>query len=932
MVNEDSHKRLRFTDKQRLPTNLPGDNDSYPSELGLFDLNNPDITLFNYIDDELIKLAGSEVWIYKYHQDESFDDLYEEHRTKAFDPYPKVAFGHYDPRPIEEELNEYGLQLNNDQTFTFNKDYIIRVLGRPLIAGDIIKPKFQDTFYEVYEVQEDSFEVYGVFHLRATSKIYRETEGVFFLKPSISEPNTDPVVEDPGEEDGSWYEFAWDHSGSLTAAINLGRDTLYEGDAGSKGFVTVSGDSLVLANTGEEIFLYGVNLTKEACAPPKEDADRVVNRLASFGFNCVRFHLFGTKTNIFSGQESMATFNEDFLDRMDYFVKKLKNQGIYYTISIRDWRDYFDTDNVPKVLFEGEMKAITPSKGRWVNFIHPDVRAIEKDYATRLLSRTNPYTGTKTKNDPALAIVEIMNEDSIIGAWAGEGLDYPMSVTRPGSKNVTEPYHVELDAQYQVWLNRRYTSTEDVKAAWGGLREGETLEGGTIERLKAESVKARLEHATKERAKDILAFYQNMEASTFQDMKDHLTNSVGIQCPIVFTQFYSSPAHQAALVQSDISDDHVYYDHARFGPSQSGEKKANDSIARHNLSYVDNPIASGLEGKPIQSRDFEPTIRALLARQKGKPSFISESLASHVNDYEYEFWPIFVSYLKFYGTNALTAYMYSNSHQSYEIESDTGHLGVSNDPSFLTQAMIMAVAFRKGYISKASEDKFNIIAVDNTEESWVKSYYHLIEQNYSNHWWEEYDIPQWTNLVTPTIRSFTDSEHILDEALLASDDPKVYVSNTGELTFYNADLNETFFRTNTLKFQALVGHISGKETTNLKIKTEDRGSLLAVSLDDKVLSTSKNVLMSVIGGVRGKGSSWTEGGWWDQWNPGTTPKEVRRIDGTLVFGTVNYDTVQCFAIQEDFNLGEEIPLTRETNAVSFNPANYDTPLFLFRTP
>lgn len=185
MVNEKDHKRLRYKDLQRLPTDLPGDNADYPSELGLFDLLNPDITLLNYVDDELIKLGGSELWIYKYHQDESFDDLYDEHRAKTYDPNPHVVFGHYDPRPIEENLTEFGIEVTNDQQFIFNKDYIVRVLGRPLIAGDVVKPRFQDLYYEVYEVQEDSFEAYGVYHLRASAKVFRETEGVFFSDPSV---------------------------------------------------------------------------------------------------------------------------------------------------------------------------------------------------------------------------------------------------------------------------------------------------------------------------------------------------------------------------------------------------------------------------------------------------------------------------------------------------------------------------------------------------------------------------------------------------------------------------------------------------------------------------------------------------------------------------------------------------------------------------
>ena len=71
-------------------------------------------------------------------------------------------------------MTEFGIEMTNDQTFTFNKAYIETKLGRPLIPGDVIQPRFQNLYYDVYEVQEDSFEVYGVYHLVATARVLRE--------------------------------------------------------------------------------------------------------------------------------------------------------------------------------------------------------------------------------------------------------------------------------------------------------------------------------------------------------------------------------------------------------------------------------------------------------------------------------------------------------------------------------------------------------------------------------------------------------------------------------------------------------------------------------------------------------------------------------------------------------------------------------------
>ena len=162
-------KQFKANQKRLVPPN--------PSKSGsmrMFDLDNPDIDLFNMVDDELIRMSGSELYIYKYEVDENFDDIYGENRVKAIRQEPILVEGHYDPRAFEENLTEFGIEMTNDQLFTFNKSYIEAKLGRPLIAGDIIQPRFQNVYFDVYEVVQDGFEVYGVYHLLASARVLRD--------------------------------------------------------------------------------------------------------------------------------------------------------------------------------------------------------------------------------------------------------------------------------------------------------------------------------------------------------------------------------------------------------------------------------------------------------------------------------------------------------------------------------------------------------------------------------------------------------------------------------------------------------------------------------------------------------------------------------------------------------------------------------------
>ena len=158
-------------------TQMPSlpDIDREDSLLNLFDQSNPDINLFNLVDDEIIRLGGSKMLFYKYYPNkEQHDEVYMEARNKTISVEPLVVHGHYDPISLSENLTQFGIELTNDQLFTFNKSYIERKLGREVIPGDIIKPAFQNQRYEIYEVVEDSFESYGVYHLVCTAKLLRD--------------------------------------------------------------------------------------------------------------------------------------------------------------------------------------------------------------------------------------------------------------------------------------------------------------------------------------------------------------------------------------------------------------------------------------------------------------------------------------------------------------------------------------------------------------------------------------------------------------------------------------------------------------------------------------------------------------------------------------------------------------------------------------
>ena len=178
MNNINNRENLRYNPAKEVKVSFADDHMAaqYNSELSMFDTDNPDVRLFDLVDGEMVRLAGSELMVFRWSRDENYDELYEENSGKVIYHNPVTLFGHYDPLPVEEELNDFGIELTNDQVFTFNKTTAEKAIGRPLVPGDVIRPRFQNLYFEIFEVQEDSFEAYGVYHLVCAAKLLRDAE------------------------------------------------------------------------------------------------------------------------------------------------------------------------------------------------------------------------------------------------------------------------------------------------------------------------------------------------------------------------------------------------------------------------------------------------------------------------------------------------------------------------------------------------------------------------------------------------------------------------------------------------------------------------------------------------------------------------------------------------------------------------------------
>lgn len=217
-----------------------------------------------------------------------------------------------------------------------------------------------------------------------------------------------------------------------------------EKPAGAKGFV-VAKDAHLFAGE-KRIRFFGVNMAFGGNFPTHADADKIAARMAKFGINCVRFH----HMDMFSGPggimaKDMVALDDGQLDKLDYFIAVLKKQGIYANINLHVSRAY---PNVPK----WENGA---SYFKGVDNFFPQMIEMQRDYARRLLTHVNPYTNLSYTDDPAVAFVEINNENGLICEWWGGALD-----------NMPAAYEDELASRWNAFLGKKYKDEAALRTAW----------------------------------------------------------------------------------------------------------------------------------------------------------------------------------------------------------------------------------------------------------------------------------------------------------------------------------------------------------------------------------------------------------------------------------------------------------------------------------
>ncbi|AOZ05374.1 beta-galactosidase [Cupriavidus malaysiensis] len=293
--------------------------------------------------------------------------------------------------------------------------------------------------------------------------------------------------------------------------------------------------------------LFGVNLTFGGNFPDAAGAVALARRLRKLGVNAVRLHHLDSLPSdereaplsiLSSGP--YPSFNPVAVARLRHLIDALASEGIYIDLNLHvGYRFRPAVDDLP-ALDDG--------------MTMPPLDAPIHVYDERLIARQIGYArglidGLGLRRNPALALVEIDNESSLLNAWHNGHW----------SEAIPSAYAPELRRRWRGWLQQRYATLAAACDAWGGCDDGPD----SAARL-PEPGRARGQGAQR-RLSDFLEFLAATDKAYFDRLRAAVHEAGDPLVPVTGTQMtFGGAMNFDAQASMDFIDEHIYVAHPNY--------------------------------------------------------------------------------------------------------------------------------------------------------------------------------------------------------------------------------------------------------------------------------------------------------------------------------------------------------------------------------
>lgn len=304
----------------------------------------------------------------------------------------------------------------------------------------------------------------------------------------------------------------------------LGLRDLNEDVAGEHGQIRQEGARFVRGD-GEPIRFWGVNVTGA------EGFDRAAEQapfLAKRGVNLVRVHGGASKSLFSPTADSLAAVNDAVIEQMHDVVSAMKQSGIYTYVSNTFFIINLELKASHGVAgYTADWLAANPDQRTpyGLLFLDDTMRSAYRTWLTELMTRPNPNEPDRRPlaEDPAVAVVELVNEDNLFFNTF-DPADWP-----PEQQRIQE-------RRFYQWVGERYLDPDDpedtvAKAATRALEEHwfgrrltrDDLEAGRLQLVSALSMSQNRGSALF-RNRDQVAYLAEQQRGFFAEMKALLSD------------------------------------------------------------------------------------------------------------------------------------------------------------------------------------------------------------------------------------------------------------------------------------------------------------------------------------------------------------------------------------------------------------------------
>jgi len=620
--------------------------------------------------------------------------------------------------------------------------------------------------------------------------------------------------------------------------------SLNEKVAGENGFVTRSkdGNELLLGN-GKPARFWALN----DGPGDKVDLARHARFLAKRGINMVRAH-----TNMTPSDGNLMNCDAKDREHLWKLVAAMKKEGIYTTFS-----PYWAGPSRVKP----SMGVLDPGKGgNWgMLFFDKKLQEAYRSWMKQVLTEKNPHTGIPLAEDPALAIIQIQNEDSLL-FYTSQGI---------GGTAI-----VELRKQFGEFATKKYGSLDKAKETWAGaaVKEDNFANGEVglygvwflTQRQKNPGEAARLA--------DQMQFFTETMYNFNKMVGDYLRNDLKCKALINAGNWRTADnvtmldAERYSYTPNDIMGVNRYYGGAHEGPN-AGWAIVNGDKFTDECAML-NPRA----------------IPVTLKQVDGYPMIISESSWVPPQGYQSEGPFLIAAYQSMNGVGPY--YWFADGEEGWRNPGSANGFMPSEGKWICATPMLMgqwpaaAMLYRMGYVKKGEpavyeqrtlkdlwDRKMPIIAED-------AGYDPNRDKDNLN---KESNVKDGVNplayLVGPVMVKYGGDpaqSKVADLKSFIDESAKTVKSSTGEL---NLDYGKGICTLNAPKAQGVTGFlakIGDFKLADVEIKSANEyATVLVVSMDDKDLKSSAKILVQV--GTLERPTGWA-----------TKPAKVGKKDGEVV--------------------------------------------------